>query len=190
MAAFWLPTPSPASAGAASAHASASKSSRRFAIAEEVRQDPRRPCTPTQDIPPARPFPRESAARDNALLPGFRPGLESAQGGGRTAAEGADEGSVVGVRDLSRPVVELELLQRGERAIPILDQLEAASLELVELVEPVAGRRRLAQERARDEDDRKHGEHGPESKRERHTAAAPAAYRSASRRCSTASGHI
>jgi hypothetical protein len=37
--------------------------------------------------------------------------------------------------------VELEASSSGERAIPILDEPEMASLELAELVEPIAGRR-------------------------------------------------
>jgi hypothetical protein len=50
-------------------------------------------------------------------------------------------------------MVEFELLQGSERAISLLHQLEPSALELARLVENVAGGRRLAQERPRDEED-------------------------------------
>src|SRR4029079_9729869 len=62
--------------------------------------------------------------------------------------------------------------------------------QLARLVEQVACRRRLAQERAGDEEHRQHGQHCGDDEAEGHAATAPAAYRSARRRCSTASGHI
>ena len=50
-------------------------------------------------------------------------------------------------------MVELELLQRRERPVALLDEIQPPPLRLAGLVEPVARRRRLAEERPRDEDD-------------------------------------
>src|SRR5205823_5855602 len=96
--------------------------------------------------------------------------------------------AVVLVRDLARAVVELELLQRCQRSVPLLREREPPALELARLVEGVARRRGLAQERPGDRDDDEHREHAAEHECERHTGMA--AYRSASFRCSTASGHM
>src|SRR5689334_4949888 len=83
-------------------------------------------------------------------------------------------------------MVELELLERREGTVALLDQLQAAALARAELVEPVARGRRVAQERARHEHDGHEREHRSEHEREGHAGAV--AYRSARRRCSTASG--
>src|ERR1043165_6385759 len=85
-------------------------------------------------------------------------------------------------------MVELELLERDERPVALLDQLEPPCLELASLVERVARRRRVAQERPRDRDDGDEREQRAQRQAPRHTTAV--AYRSARRRCSTASGHI
>jgi hypothetical protein len=69
-------------------------------------------------------------------------------------------------------MVELELLERCERTVAFLDELEPALLELARLVEPVACRRRLAQERARDEENCRESEPRPEHERKRHAGAA------------------
>src|ERR1700675_4695804 len=87
-------------------------------------------------------------------------------------------------------MVELELLHRGERAVALLDQLETAPLELAKLVEHIARWRRFPEKRARHEQHREHREHRGCDQPEGHAGMAPAAYRSARRRCSTASGHI
>ena len=65
-------------------------------------------------------------------------------------------------------MVELELLQRGERTVAFLGQLEPPLLELVRRCEPVLPRLRLAQERQRDEHDAGGGEHGADDEGERH----------------------
>jgi len=84
---------------------------------------------------------------------------------------------VVVVGDLARPVVEFEFLQRRECPIALLGQLEPPPLVGAELVQPVARRRRIAQERSRDEDDRNDGEQRGEHERPDHpqtrAAAAP-----------------
>ena len=87
-------------------------------------------------------------------------------------------------------MVELELFQGGERPVALLCELEPPSLELAGLVQQVARGSRLADERPCDEDDRRDGQHRGERQRDVHTLTASAAYRSASRRCSTASGHM
>jgi hypothetical protein len=68
-------------------------------------------------------------------------------------------------------VVELELLERGERTIPFLGQLEPAALEVVKHAEPVVHRRRIAEERPRDHQDGGDCEQRAESERERHVPA-------------------
>ena len=61
-------------------------------------------------------------------------------------------------------MVELEFLERSQRPVALLGELEAASLESVRLIQPVLGRRkpRPAQERKCDNDDAGYGEHDPE----------------------------
>jgi hypothetical protein len=85
----------------------------------------------------------------------------------RSLPQRADELAVVGVRDLPCAVVELELLQRGERPVAFLCKLEPALLQLVRRREPVLARLRLAQERQRDEDDTDGREHGADDECER-----------------------
>ena len=72
-------------------------------------------------------------------------------------------------------MVEFQLFQGGEGAVALLDELEPPPVGLSEIVEPVAARRRLAQERPGDEDDGGDREHRGEDERERHAMAAPAA---------------
>src|SRR5436309_3401795 len=66
------------------------------------------------------------------LVPPLR-GLETlhgAQGLGRAAPQRADLLTVVLVRDLAGPVVELELLQRREGSVALLGELESPTLRL------------------------------------------------------------
>ncbi len=84
----------------------------------------------------------------------------------RSLPQRADELAVVVVRDLPGTVVELELFQRGERAVAFLCKLEPALLELVRRREPVFARLRLAQKREGDEHDADGREHGADDERE------------------------
>ena len=72
-------------------------------------------------------------------------------------------------------MVELELLQRLERTVALLDELEAAALELARLFEHVARRGGLSQERACDIEHREHREHRTGDEPKGHAARAPAA---------------
>src|SRR5581483_1775644 len=105
-------------------------------------------------------------------VPGrLRSELERPQRLRRPPAKRPDELAVVLVRDLPRAVVELELLQRGQRAVALLLELEAPALERV----PCG--RRLAQEGPRDEDDARDREHRADDERGGHAverAGAPA----------------
>ena len=85
----------------------------------------------------------------------------------RSLPQWADELAVVGVRDLSGAVVEFELLQRSERPVALLCELEPALLELVRRREPVLARVRLTQERQGNEHDANGREHGADDKGER-----------------------
>ena len=71
-------------------------------------------------------------------------------------------------------MVELELLERGERAVALLGERQPRALGGVGLVEAVGvGRQRgLPQERTRHEDDTGDREHGAEDERERRHARA------------------
>jgi hypothetical protein len=64
-----------------------------------------------------------------------------------------DELSVVGVRDLARPVIELELLERCQSAVALLGQAHALALLGRQFGETVVRRRRLPQEGTSDERD-------------------------------------
>ena len=88
-------------------------------------------------------------------------------------------------------MVELELLQRPERSVAHLRELELPLSELTRHVEPVVGGRRLAEVRQGDEDHAADREERSEYERQAHRSVATpaAAYRVASRRCSRASGH-
>src|SRR6185503_15743245 len=103
----------------------------------------------------------------DALLGRRRRRLQRAQRLGHTRAQRPDELQVVLVRDLARPMVELELLERRERAVTLLRELERAPLEGARLVETVLRRIRLADEGQRDEDDARDGEDGADRERER-----------------------
>ena len=92
--------------------------------------------------------------------------VERAQRLRRPLPQRPDEVAVVGVRDLAGAMVELELLQRGERTVALLCQLEPALLELVRRREPVFTRLRLTQERQRDEHGARSGEDGADDERE------------------------
>ncbi len=117
--------------------------------------------------------------------------LELLKRRGDVASERADLRTVVLVGDRAGPVVELELLERSERAVAGLEQLEPTLLGVVEVVERVGLGLRLAEERHRDRDDacdcERRSEH--ESKRQRVAGRPTAEARSTSRRCSRRSGH-
>src|SRR5215471_3904740 len=89
-------------------------------------------------------------------------------------------------------MVELELLERGESTVALLEQLEAASFLVVELTEVVGLRLGLADEGQRDEDDAADGQSGREhecDERQVLVAGMPTWYeRVTSLRCSRASG--
>src|SRR6266545_2272840 len=89
----------------------------------------------------------------------LRPRLERSERLGRLTAERADERAVVLVRDLAASVVELELLERAERPVAALQQLDLAPFELARLVEAVVARLRVEQERPRHEQDTRDREH-------------------------------
>ena len=54
--------------------------------------------------------------------------LEGPQHLADPVSERADEGAVVLVGNLACPVVELELLERGEGSVPLLEESQAALL--------------------------------------------------------------
>jgi hypothetical protein len=68
-------------------------------------------------------------------------------------------------------VVELELLQRGERTVTLLGEREPALVRFARLAQPVLARRRLAQERNRHEQHRRDGDDCREYERSRHPRA-------------------
>jgi hypothetical protein len=94
--------------------------------------------------------------------------VERAQGLSRALPQRTDQLAVVGVRDLARAVIELELLQRGKRAISFLRKFEPALPELIRRREPIFPGLRLTQERERDEHDANDGEDGADDEREGH----------------------
>ena len=85
-----------------------------------------------------------------------------------------DQRPVILVRESPRPMILLELLQGGERAVAALGQLEASPCGLVGLSENVGAgrRRRIAEERERDEHDTGDGEQPRQHERERHVVEA------------------
>ena len=87
-------------------------------------------------------------------------------------------------------MVELELLERRERPIACLEQLQTPPFVVVEVVEAIGIRLRLPEKRQRDHDDARHGQHGREheggGQRVAGTPISPA--RETSLRCSRASG--
>ena len=107
---------------------------------------------------------------DTALGVRFRSRVERLQRVGGAASQRTDERAVVLVGHLARAVVELELLQRGERAVALLDELEPPSLQHVGLVDSIVlGRRaRPPQERPRNEEHARDGEQGAEEERDAH----------------------
>ena len=89
--------------------------------------------------------------------------------------ERADELAVVGIVHLAGAMVELELLQRRERTVPLLDEREPASLGLARRIEAVVVGDRLAQERQRDEHHHRGSQHEPDDDHARRLRAAPRA---------------
>src|SRR3954451_6554075 len=114
--------------------------------------------------------------------------VEPAQGGRCGAAKRADVAAVVLVGDLPGAMIELQLLQGGERLVSLLDEGEAPLVRLRRRVETVVCGRRVTQERQRDEQHGAGCEHGAEDECDRGHARA-GARRVTSRRCSRASGH-
>src|SRR5918995_6366513 len=122
-------------------------------------------------------------------LPGFSP--ERLQRRGNVASQWADLRPVVLVGDRPGPVLELELLERRERAVARLEQVEPPALVLVELVEDVRLRFGLPDERERDGDHTHDGERRSEHECQgQGVAGRPASdARATSLRCSRRSGH-
>ena len=65
----------------------------------------------------------------------------------------ADEPAVVVVRDLAGAMVELELLEGGERTVPLFREAQPALLELIRRGQPVVACGGLAQEGQSDKHD-------------------------------------
>ena len=86
-------------------------------------------------------------------------GLERAQRLRGADAQRAHEPAVVLVGDLAGPVVELQLLERGERAVPLLGKREPPLLELVWLQKTIVSGTRLPQERQGNEQHARNREH-------------------------------
>ena len=123
--------------------------------------------------------------------------LEGPQRLAGLAAQRADEGAVVLVGDLACPVVELELLQRRERPVALVQEAQALLLLGIRRDERVTAAG--AEERTGDVDDAGGREQRAKSQCERAPSALPhyaratapsPAKRAASRRCSRASGHM
>jgi hypothetical protein len=72
-------------------------------------------------------------------------------------AERRDEFAIVGVRDLARPVIELELLEGFQGAVALFGEAHALALLGRQLGEPVVRGRGLAQEGTSDEGDTRDG---------------------------------
>jgi hypothetical protein len=131
----------------------------------------------------------QSAMRADALLRRVLGAqLQRAQELRGATPERRDEVAVVVVRDLSRAVVELDLLQGRQGPVAFFGERQPSLSELVRCCEPVVVRPRLAQKRPSDEDDARSGEQCADDEREGQIRTAASAYRSASRRCSRASG--
>src|SRR5207245_4651702 len=113
--------------------------------------------------------------------------LQRPQGRRGRLAERADLTPVVLVGRLAGAVVELELFQRRERAVALLDELEMRLVAFGRGVEAVVLRGGLPQERQGDEHDDDRGERHTRSECEGRHARAGASLET-SRRCSRASG--
>src|SRR6478672_11968943 len=74
----------------------------------------------------------------------------------------SDERAVVVVRDLAGAMVELELLQCGERTVALLCERQSSLLQFVRSDQTVVPRRRLAQERPGDHCHAEDGKHHPD----------------------------
>ena len=93
------------------------------------------------------------ATRADGLLPRVLGSeVERLQGLGRAASQRPDERAVVRIRHLARAMVELELLQRPERTVPLLGESQSALFQLVGRNEAIVLRRGLAHERQADEE--------------------------------------
>lgn len=116
--------------------------------------------------------------------------LERQQSPRRLSPQWADEGAIVLVGHRPRAVVELELLQRRERTIPLLEELQPSTLRLVDLVQRVGVGLGLPEERESDEEHTDDRERRGEDERQRQRVAGTATSlaRAMSRRCSRPSG--
>src|SRR5438105_8212963 len=104
-----------------------------------------------------------SRSRDGTdLLCLFRLWIERLERLGRAPPERPHELAIVVVGDLAGAVVELELLQRRERAVAFLGPRDPNLLLWLGRVKPVVLRRRIAQEGPGDEKHACHGEHDPQ----------------------------
>ena len=87
----------------------------------------------------------------------------------------ADEPAVVVVRDLAGAMVELELLERGKRAVPFFCEAQAALLELIRRRQPVVACGGLAQEGQSDKDDARNRKDRADDERSGQMRTAPSA---------------
>ena len=85
----------------------------------------------------------------------------------------ADEPAVVVVRDLAGAMVELELLEGGQRAVPFFREAEPALLKLIRRRQPVAAGGRLTQEGQSDKHDARDREHRADDERSGQMRTAP-----------------
>ena len=124
-----------------------------------------------------------------STLPRLAP--ERLQRRGHVAAKRPELRAVVLVRDGARPMLELELLERSERAISLLEELEPVPFRVVQIIERVRLGLGLANERERDGDDTRDRERRGEHERQgQRVAGMPTSdARATSRRCSRRSGH-
>jgi hypothetical protein len=89
-----------------------------------------------------------------------RPQVERAQRLRGSTPKRADQPPIVVVGDLAGPVVELELLERSQRAVTLLGEREPSLLELVWLQKTIVPGAGLTQERKGDEHHARNSEHG------------------------------
>lgn len=106
------------------------------------------------------------ATRADALLPrvlGSK--VERLQRLGRAVSQRPDERAVIRVGHLAGAMVELQLLQRPERAVPLLGKSQSPLFQLVGRNEPIVLGRGLAHERESDEENAHHCEERTDDER-------------------------
>ena len=101
--------------------------------------------------------------------------VERAESVGRATTQRPDELAVIIIGHLARAVIELELLQRGERAVTLFRQGKPALLELVRMRETIVLRPRLSQKGQRDEDNGDHGKRSTNNECDGHIRTAESA---------------